>query len=248
MQAYLPEDKQHIASQVMPRNELTFIYGGEGLLSSASLPPSAKYIFPVSKNRLMNETISQEARDFARKHTNLVVANFNNYIPSEEFFKEFIEFVQAQNTYGFLISLNTDHLYKLLKNSDLPKNCILEKKASLEILLKELDVKLLITTSNYMHLIYSIQYKVPILAISLNLGEHGIGCEIAEEKGLGICSAKDISASSLSEDMSRLEQNDFCSRKLTNLNKALNIKAQEKRGLVYWIDYQMEIGDHLNPK
>jgi hypothetical protein len=29
------------------------------------LPPSAKYIFPASKNRLINETISQEARDFA---------------------------------------------------------------------------------------------------------------------------------------------------------------------------------------
>jgi hypothetical protein len=31
---------------------------------------------------------------------------------------------------------------------------------------------------------------VPILAVSLNSGEHGLGCEIAEEKEIGICSGQ----------------------------------------------------------
>jgi hypothetical protein len=120
---------------------------------------------------------------------------------------------------------------------ELPENCIVEKKASLEILLKELDVKLLITTSNYMHLLYSIIYKVPLLAVSLNHGEHGLGCEIAEERELGVCLGRNTTSENLTRNLERLKQNEFFSSKLNNLNKALAVKAKDKRGLVYWMDY-----------
>jgi hypothetical protein len=67
MQAYLPDEKQHIVSELTHRNELTFVYGESGLLSTASVPPNVKYIFPVSKNRVLNESISEQARAFAQK-------------------------------------------------------------------------------------------------------------------------------------------------------------------------------------
>jgi hypothetical protein len=60
MRMYLPEDKKYVISEMRHRNELTFIYGGEGILSSVAVPPNVKYIFPISNKRLIDSNISDE--------------------------------------------------------------------------------------------------------------------------------------------------------------------------------------------
>ncbi|CDW86477.1 antennal-enriched udp-glycosyltransferase [Stylonychia lemnae] len=218
--------------------------GYEGLSQPMALSPNSRIIPPLTENESETQTISQDLQDFMENHQKLILVSFGTGLsPKSDTLKALSIYMQKQTDYGFIYSAtNQQYLEKdTLERIKSLNNVYLAKWIPQIQILNNPKVKIFFNHGGQSSLKESIEAEKPLLIIPTLAVDQPFTCEYVQAQRLGACLYyPDVDH--FDKQIKHIEENNGFSDRLMILKKMIDKKKQQGLGLLYWIDYLLEIG------